>query len=140
MAESPMLNQLIIYIEDSANDVQLLQHALRQTRHQGRFVHLPTVPDARVYFERSANLPELPALILVDLHIGVESGKGLVEYIRSFESFRKVPIVTLSGSYLYEDLDKAYETGANLFLIKPQNLKGWTEMVFRIRDYFPASG
>jgi CheY-like chemotaxis protein len=134
-----MLNSLIVYVEDSEDDVFFLKKALDQTKHQGGFVHLATIGDAKAHFEKAAASKEIPGLIMVDLHIGVDSGKELVEFIRSFEVFRTVPVVMLSGSYVFEDLDKAYETGANLFLIKPQDLRGWTELVFKIRDYFPPA-
>ena len=135
-----MLNSLIIYVEDREDDVEILKNALKQARHAGEFLHLANVQAARDYFQKAAaENTNIPAIVLVDLHIHEHSGKDLIQFIRSLEPMQKVPIVSLSGSYMFEDLEKAYETGANLFLIKPSDLRGWTELVFRMRDYFPQT-
>lgn len=130
-----MLNNLIVYVEDNPDDAFFVSRALEQARHSGEFRHLSTIPAAKDYF---ASLKRVPGLVLVDLHIGADSSKDLISFLRGLEPFQKVPIVTLSGSYVYDDLDKSYETGANLFMVKPQDLKGWTGMILRLRDYFPA--
>src|SRR5688572_15961786 len=128
--QSSMLNTRIIYVEDNPDDVLILERALRQAKHTGTLVHLADVAAAKDFFKQCAEGGSRPGVILVDLHIGADSGKDLIQYIRTFERFRDVPVVTLSGSYVFEDLDKAYETGANLFLIKPSDPNGWTDLVF----------
>ena len=129
-----MLSSLIVYVEDDPDDVFFLRRALEQAKHSGEFVNLRSASEAQRYL---AHPERVPALILVDLHIGPDSGKELITYIRTLDHLQKVPVVTLSGSYVYEDLDKAYETGANLFLVKPADVKGWTDTIFKLRDYFP---
>lgn len=129
-----MLNNLIVYVEDNPDDVFFLKRALEQARHSGEFRHLDNIPAARDFLTA---LEKPPGLILVDLHIGLESSKDFISHLRTLRTLQKAPIVTLSGSYDYEGLDKSYETGANLFVVKPQDLKGWTDMIFKLRDYFP---
>jgi CheY-like chemotaxis protein len=136
--EKTMLDHLIVYVEDKEEDVFFLKQALAQARHRGEFVHLSNVAAAMDFFASLAE-EKLPSVILVDLHIGPDSGKDLVRFIRSIEALQKVPVISLSGSYVFSDLEKAYETGANLFLIKPTDVRGWTEMILKIRDYFPLS-
>lgn len=129
-----MLGHLIVYVEDNEDDIFFVAKALEQARHRGQFLAFKTVGAAKEYF-RTAK--ETPGLILVDLHIGADSGRDLIEFLRALPSFRNVPIVTVSATYRYDDLDKAYETGANLFLAKPRTAKAWTDTLLKLRDYFP---
>jgi CheY-like chemotaxis protein len=72
----------------------------------------------------------------VDLHLGIESGQELIQFIRTQEDYRQIPIVAISG---FQDLDAGYETAANLFLVKPTDMRGWTDIVIRLQEYFPSS-
>lgn len=131
-----MLHFSILYVEDNEEDVQILKRALQQVRHQGDFLHINNVEEAKKYLTLARNEDRFPDLLFVDLHIGTAEGRELIEFAREDEALSSIPIVALSGSYVFEDLDKAYDVGANLFLIKPMYLKGWTELIYKVRDYF----
>ena len=124
-----MLHFGILYVEDNEEDVQIMKRALQQVRHQGEFLHINTVEGAKQYLIRAQSENRLPDLVFVDLHIGTAEGRELIEFARANESLSSI-------SYVFEDLDKAYDVGANLFLIKPMYLKGWTELIYKVRDYF----
>jgi CheY-like chemotaxis protein len=134
-----VLSGLIVYVEDDEDDVLLMRDALNQAKHSGSFVHLSTVTAAKAYFDLAEARGESPVLILVDLHLGPHSGNDVIRYVRAKPIFNKAPIVSISGAYVYEDHDDAYQTGANLFMVKPHQLNGWTEMMFKLRDYFPRN-
>jgi DNA-binding response OmpR family regulator len=132
-----MLEKLIVYVEDNPDDVFFLKRALDQARHKGGFRHIDNIPAARDFL---SSLKEPPGLILVDLHIGLESSRDFISHLRTLQTLQKAPIVSLSGSRDEEASDKSQETGANLFMVKPQDLKGWMDMIVKLRESFPPQG
>jgi CheY-like chemotaxis protein len=65
------------------------------------------------------NSAELPALVLLDLHTPGESGLEVLAWLRQQPSFHEVPVIMLSGSTESEDIDRAFELGADSYLVKP---------------------
>ena len=77
-----------------------------------------------------------PGIVLVDLHLPGYTVEEVASFIKRVKIQTNFPVITISGRYEYESLDKAYEIGANLFLTKPHDLSGWTELLFSVRSYF----
>lgn len=61
----------------------------------------------------------LPVLILLDLHVPGRSGLELLTWLRGQPALDGIPVVMLSGSSESEDIDRAFELGANSYLVKP---------------------
>ncbi|TML02303.1 MAG: response regulator, partial [Actinobacteria bacterium] len=61
----------------------------------------------------------LPVLILLDLHVPGRSGLELLTWLRQQPNLDRIPVVMLSGSSESEDIDRAFELGANSYLVKP---------------------
>lgn len=57
-------------------------------------------------------------IVLSDLLMPELSGYGLLEKMRADERFKEVPCLVLSNSGQIDDLNRAYEVGANAVLIK----------------------
>lgn len=61
-----------------------------------------------------------PDLILLDLLMPVMSGYDFLKHLRAEEQFKDTPCVVLSNSGQADDLNRAYECGANDVLIKAE--------------------
>ena len=61
----------------------------------------------------------LPVLVLLDLHVPGQSGLELLTWLRAQPGLKGVPVVMLSGSSESEDIDRAFELGADSYLVKP---------------------
>ena len=70
--------------------------------------------EARDRLERST-----PALILLDLRLGDESGLDLVTYAKAHPRTARVPILVVSADTLPEDVRRAREAGCDVVLSKP---------------------
>lgn len=64
-----------------------------------------------------------PEIILLDINLPGMNGFEILEYIRSQEKFRHVPVIMFTSSENEQDIKKSYENGANAYLVKPDNLK-----------------
>lgn len=114
----------MLLVEDEPNDVLLIQRAFRKAG-----VHAPmrVVNDGQaamdylaghgVYADRVAY--PLPALVLLDLKLPRKSGHEVLEWLRAQPALKRTPVVLLTSSKESMDIDRAYELGANSYLVKP---------------------
>ena len=56
--------------------------------------------------------------------------------MRNEEKFRRVPVVVLSSSNHDADVKRAYDLGANSYLVKPVNFDALVELVKAIQNYW----
>ena len=131
----------ILYVEDEEADVALLLHVLRKLH-----IHNPleTVRDGRLakdylegrepYGDRGRH--PLPGLVLLDLNLPYWSGFEVLTWIRQQPELRRVPVVILSSSNRPDDIARAYDAGANGYLVKPNALPELTSMVQALRDFW----
>lgn len=133
--------QPILYAEDDENDAFLMQRAFRQA---GVTHPLKVVPDGNMavaYLEGSglfANREEhpLPCLVILDLKMPGKSGFQVLSWLRSQPNSISLPALVLTSSNQDTDVQKAYQLGANGYLIKPGRPDELLKLVSGIKDYW----
>lgn len=125
MSTSPFI---VLLVEDDENDALLLQRAFHRARLTSLLRVVPDAEQAMAYLERE-ELP--PSLLLLDLNLPRTSGLELLEWLRSKSApLKDLPVIVLTSSRDTDDIDKAYELGANSYMAKPNgNFDGLAEMV-----------
>jgi CheY-like chemotaxis protein len=88
--------------------------------------------------DRFANRDEypLPTLLLLDLKMPRKDGFGVLEWIRQQPSLRRLRVVVLTGSEDIYDVNRAYDLGANSFLVKPLNMDEFVRLTEAIHGYW----
>ncbi len=74
----------------------------------------------------------IPYIVLADLKMPRINGFELLDWIRHQSSFPYIPVIVLTSSDETKDIHKAYQKGANSFLMKPflpEDLQAIVEMV-----------
>ena len=130
-----MRNQpCVLLIEDNPDDVDLIAHAFRKAQVP---YPLEVVSDGesaieylagRAAFKDDERHP-LPAFVLLDLKLPRKSGFAVLKWIRATLSLRHVPIIVLTSSGQNQDIRRAYDLGANSYLVKPVRRDALIEMV-----------
>jgi CheY-like chemotaxis protein len=77
-------------------------------------------------------LKTLPDVLFLDINMPVKNGLECLQLLREDRKYDTVPIIIYSTSIRKTDIDKAYQTGANYFLIKPNALDDLTGMVKKL--------
>ena len=77
-------------------------------------------------------LKTLPDLLFLDINMPVKNGLECLQLLRQDSKYDQLPIIIYSTSARKTDIDKAYQTGANYFLIKPSALDDLTGMVKKL--------
>ena len=119
----------IFLIEDDMDDIELLQESLKDNNVQF------TMSVVREGDKVSSYLKEctvLPHVIIMDFNLPKVHGKDILKTIKSFDGFKKIPLLVLTTSTAKDDIDYSYRMGANKYLTKPSSIKGFNETVAAI--------
>lgn len=103
----------ILVVEDVPNIRDLLEATLS-------FKGYPVITAANGQLAMERMSEERPALIISDVLMPVMDGFSLAQNIRSHPSFRDIPLILISATYVaHEDREFALRLGAVRFLEKP---------------------
>ncbi|AUD06332.1 response regulator [Spirosoma pollinicola] len=130
----------ILYIEDNADEAEIF------TRVMGRLDSLPTSlilnsgSEAIDYLLRQGaykgQSPALPRLLIIDLSLPGASGFEVIQQARANNQTRYMPMVVYSTSDNPKDIRRAYDLGANAYLIKPSSYHEVSDMMRRAIDFW----
>lgn len=119
---------LILVVEDNENDQLLIRRTLTQSGIPNPRHFVESGEDAINYlvgvgpYTNRERFP-LPGLVLLDLKLGQMDGFDVLKWIRAHPHFKDLRVVVLTSSSNTEDVHKAYQLGANSFLVKPLDLE-----------------
>jgi CheY-like chemotaxis protein len=78
----------------------------------------------------------LPFLLLLDLKMPGMDGFEVLQWVRSEPNLKRLLVVVLTSSNLQADVDRAYESGANSYLVKPVEFDAMVTMIQRFEAYW----
>lgn len=127
----------IVIVEDNQDHARILKWAFDQNH---RTVHLMFFADSQValdYVASSVNKPLLmPDLILLDLNLPKMDGREVLRLLKLNDATKKIPVIVLSSSDREEDVQRAYQLGANTYISKSLLLDQLSQTVNTIVDYW----
>ena len=131
----------LLHVEDDPNDTLLLQRACRKA---GLVLSVQSANDgdkAVAYlsgtdeFSQRQTFP-LPDLVLLDLKLPRKSGLEVLSWMRAQPKLRRIVVCVFTSSNHHEDVNNAYDLGANSYLVKPVGFEALVEMIRAINDYW----
>jgi CheY-like chemotaxis protein len=119
--------------EDDENDVFFLQRAFKQAKVE---TPLKVVRDGQEAIEylsgdgkfSDRNLYPLPHLFILDLKMPRKTGLEVLGWLQEQPELRCLPVLVLTSSAHRTDIERAYELGANAFVVKPASLEKRVEL------------
>lgn len=126
--------ELILVVEDSAEDVEAIERAISRSH-----------PRTRLEFLRSGDavLPRLtapgaalPNLILLDLNMPGEGGLAVIRRVRADPGLSGVRIIVFTSSEDQAEADACYAAGADSYIYKPVNFALFQTVLRQTLDYW----
>jgi CheY-like chemotaxis protein len=121
-----------LLVEDDAHDAALLKLALKDRAADISLQVVNNAVDATLYVKGEARFAArrkfpLPNVILLDIRMPLFDGFEFLAWLRNDAPVarRQTPVVVMSGSDRRQDIERAYELGANAYLIKPP---AWSDL------------
>jgi CheY-like chemotaxis protein len=78
----------------------------------------------------------LPKLIVMDIKMPRKTGFDVLEWVKSNGPLRRIPIVIVSSSDRAQDVNRAYELGANAYMVKPVDFRAVEHLFQSITHYW----
>lgn len=132
---------MVLLVEDDPNDVLLVQRAFRRANLANP---IQVVGDGEAAVDYMAGRGPyqdrrghpLPAIMLLDLKLPRRSGFEVLEWLRRQPGLRRLPVVVLTSSALAADIRRAYELGANSYLVKPLEFDALQDILRAVAAYW----
>jgi len=128
-------------IEDEPDDRFLIERALAKARIANPVQTVADGDEAVAYLAGEGRFADrtaypLPILVLLDLKLPRRSGLEVLEWIRSTPHVRRLPVVVLTSSADSADVHRAYDRGANSYLVKPVEFEALHRMIETLGLYW----
>lgn len=131
----------ILHVEDDPNDVLLIARALRKAESSAQVQVVNDGEQAVHYLSGTNSFSQrdqfpVPSLVLLDLKLPRKSGIEVLEWIRAQPGLKRVPVVMLTSSKQPIDINRAYDLGANAYLVKPVNFDALVQMLKTVDSFW----
>lgn len=126
----------ILLVEDNPMDVDLAMRAFKKRRLTNPVEVARDGEEALAWIPRWETGAPLPAVILLDLKLPRVDGLEVLRQLKEHPQFRSVPVVVLTTSGESHDVARAYELGANSYIVKPVDFDKFVEVASQIEIYW----
>lgn len=131
----------ILLAEDDDADIFLFKRALQKARifspmqivHDGQAT-VDYLSGTKPYTDRK--LHPKPDLVILDVRMPRKDGFEVLQWVRRHAELKRLPVVILGQSPEQSDIDRAYELGANAYLVKQADTGALGVMLKRLHDFW----
>jgi DNA-binding response OmpR family regulator len=138
-----VVRPVILLLENDSNDVFFFRRALGRLGYSGSVRTVTGVSDAREYLEQRGVYSDeeyypRPDLIVCDMKLIASTGNEFLEWVRTQDKFRSIPVVMLSGSSLPTERIRAMDLGARDFFLKTLDVDEMEKLVGNLLRNVPS--
>jgi CheY-like chemotaxis protein len=134
-------NYTVLLVEDDLNDIFLVKRAFKMARLITPLQVVTDGADAVSYLRGEGKYADrdahpLPKLIVMDIKMPRLNGFEVLQWIKQSGPLRRIPIVIVSSSNNPSDINRAYELGANAYMVKPVDYRAVERLFETITHYW----
>ena len=126
----------ILLVEDNPMDVDLTLRAFKQSRLTNPIEVARDGEEALAWIPRWEAGEPKPVVILLDVNMPKVGGLEVLQEFKSHPVLRTIPVVMLTTSSVSQDVQIAYERGANSYIVKPVEFDRFMEVATQIELYW----
>src|ERR1051325_182367 len=117
----------LLIAEDDDNDLFFLQRAFQTANVNNPLRFVRDGEEAIEYLSGIGTYADrikfpFPYLFLLDLKMPRKTGMEVLEWLSEQPELRCLPVVVFSSSANRKDIERAYQLGANAFVVKPSSM------------------
>lgn len=136
-----IVSDCILHVEDRDEDVYLLRYAFKSADIKNPVRVAQDGQEAIDYLAGNGQFADramnpLPCLTLLDLQLPQVTGLEVLEWLRQQPALKSLIVIILSSSIYDEDVRRAYEFGANAFLVKPSSTACLADMCRALKQFW----
>lgn len=131
----------LLLIEDNEGDILLTKEAFEQSK---LIAQIDVVKDGMAginYFkhileDHSISLPEL---VLLDINLPKKNGQEVLQFIKTNEFLKQIPVIMLTTSSSDNDIIDSYKNQANCYIMKPVDINSFMSVISKIEEFWLAT-
>ncbi len=132
----------VLLVEDDLNDIFLVKRAFKMAHIQNPLHVVTDGLEAIGYLRGDGKYADreqypLPKLMVMDIKMPRKSGFEVLEWVKgNSRVLRRIPVVIVSSSEDPADINRAYELGANAYMVKPVDFRAVEHLFESITHYW----
>ena len=128
----------ILLVEDNEGDIFLITEALEEGKIVNKISVSKDGKEAIDFLEKKGKYKkeETPDLILLDINLPKKNGHEVLEYIKTSENLKQIPVIMLTTSSSDKDVLLSYKNHANCFITKPLDVNNFLTIVSSIESFW----
>ena len=128
-------------VDDSAEDQAFVRYALEKSGVGKGFVAVNDGLEAIDYLKAEGPFADrqkypLPNMVLCDIKMPRMDGFEFLGWVKRHAGCSVIPTIVFSSSGMPDDVKKAYELGANAYIVKPTNLNELVEIIKKTCEFW----
>ena len=131
----------VLLVEDDLSDIFLVKRAFKMARIQNPLQVVTDGEEAIQYLRGEGKYGDrtaypLPKLIVMDIKMPRRTGFEVLEWVKGNHLLRCIPIIIVSSSDNPADINHAYESGVNAYMVKPVDFHKVEHLFHSITQYW----
>lgn len=130
----------ILLVEDNEGDILLIREVFDSARMVNRISVVRDGKEAVDFISKMGDYQTAltPDLILLDINLPRKNGHEVLQFIKTQEQFKQIPVVILTTSTFDNDIVKAYKNHANCYISKPIEAELFSEVISKIENFWTS--
>src|SRR5438309_5667217 len=132
----------VLLVEDDLNDIFLVKRAFKMAHLQNPLQVVTDGLEAIHYLKGEGKYEDreaypLPKLIVMDIKMPRRTGFEVLQWVKgNGPPLQLIPVIIVSSSDNPADINRAYELGANAYMVKPVNFRAVEHLFESITHYW----
>jgi CheY-like chemotaxis protein len=131
----------LLLVEDNQDDAFLMQRALKGAGIQSAAMTAENGREALDYLQGVGKFSDrsaypMPDVVFLDIKLPCLSGFEVLQWVRSNKEMRSLIVIVLTSSNQPSDIRRAYDLGANSYVVKPSSFEQLLSFATAFRQYW----
>lgn len=128
---------VVLLVEDDDGHARLLERNLRRGGMVNRLIRVSDGQEAIDYFTRVGPFGDVneypePSVVLLDVRMPRLDGFEVLAHLKKDPQLHKTPVIMLTSTDNQKEIDRAYEMGANGYVVKPVSVESFIDRVVKL--------
>jgi CheY-like chemotaxis protein len=130
----------ILLVEDNDGDILLTKEALESKSMINHLAIAKNGVEAIAYVTDMLENTSMifPDLILLDINLPKKNGHEVLDFIKSHEHLKQIPVIMLTTSSADKDVLISYQKHANCYITKPVDINSFMDTISKVEDFWTS--